>query len=348
MELDPRTIQDANWKGQTQLLAGLRGKIKGYLSRVSFVGDPAALELLKETMELLEAQKHIDENRAKTPNLDDTLKDIQLSLASIERKESSTPMFKNYAAAAIAQNSLKNPESPAVLLSRTDPKPKQVKVRTPREERRAKEITVHIGNAADKEKVKMLSTKNLVEALQAETKGIQGVSRLISGDIKIYAESIEAKKALEKKTEWTHKMARSAAIQTRTFSVRANEVRMENVNTANQSEAIERLKSANSRLHPELRIANLAWSARAIREKKTYSTLHIEVATAMMANQLITQGLIENFEIKECKRFIRGCTITQCFNCQKYGHVEKTCRNSITYRHCTGSHQSREYTEATK
>lgn len=143
-------------------------------------------------------------------------------------------------------------------------------------------------------------------------------------------------------------MAESAAMQTRTFFVRANGIRMENVNTANQPEVIERLKSANLRLHSGLRIMNLVWSARAIREKKVYFTLHIEVATATMANKLITEGLIENFEIKKCKRFTRGCTITQCFNCQRCGHVEKTCRNSTACGHCAGPHQSREYTAATK
>lgn len=101
-------------------------------------------------------------------------------------------------------------------------------------------------------------------------------------------------------------------------------------------------------LHPKLRIANLAWSARAIREKKTYSTLHIEVAIAMMASQLIMQDLIEDFEIKECERFTRVYTITQCFNCQKYNHVEKTCRNSTACGHYAGSHQSKECTKATK
>ena len=47
----------------------------------------------------------------------------------------------------------------------------------------------------------MLSTKNLVEALQAETKNIQEVSWLISSNIKIHAELVKAKKALEKKTD---------------------------------------------------------------------------------------------------------------------------------------------------
>lgn len=69
--------------------------------RVSFVGDPVALELLKETMKLLEAQKHINNNKAKVPDLKDTLKDIQLFLARIEHKEPVTPVFKNYITTAV-------------------------------------------------------------------------------------------------------------------------------------------------------------------------------------------------------------------------------------------------------
>lgn len=108
-------------------------------------------------------------------------------------------MFKNYAA-AIVQNNLKTFKSPTVLLLQTNPKPKQIKVLTLKKEHWAKEITVYISSMADKEKIKMLSTKDLVEALQAKTKGIQEVSRLISGNIKIYAKLIKVKKILEKKT----------------------------------------------------------------------------------------------------------------------------------------------------
>ena len=288
--MDPHLIQGAFWKGQTQLLAGLQGRIKEYLAYVSTARDSVALELLKETAELLNTQKEIDNSRAKMPNLKDTLNAIQLSLIRIEQKESIAPVSRNYATVATvaAQNSLKSPEALLMPLSRKDPKYKQVtknnKAPTPRETRWAQEITVHIGDAADKEKIKMLSTKDLVEALQVEAEGIQGVSCLISNDIKIYAESTEAKKALEKKTEWTQKMVRSAAIQERTFSVRANNIRIENINVANQAKAIEGIQIANSCLHLGLKIAKLAWSARAIREKKIYFTLHIEVATAAMAN----------------------------------------------------------------
>lgn len=48
----------------------------GYLALMGTVEDPAALQLLKETMELLETQKQIDDGRAKTLDLNDSLKAI--------------------------------------------------------------------------------------------------------------------------------------------------------------------------------------------------------------------------------------------------------------------------------
>lgn len=123
---------------------------------------------------------------------------------------------------------------------------------------------------------------------------------------------------------------------------------MENIKIANQSTAIEYLQAANLRLHPGLKIIKLAWSLQAIRENKTYFTLHIEVTTAEMANRLTIEGLMEDYKIKNCKQFTSGCIITQCFNCQKYGHIKKSCQNSAACCHCAGGHQSKEYTvEAT-
>ena len=68
----------------------------------------------------------------------------------------------------------------------------------------------------------------------------------------------------------------------------------------------------------------------------------MEVATAEMPNRIITEGLIEDYEIKDSERFTRGCTMTQCFNCQKYGHTGRSCRNPAACGHCAGRHQSKE------
>lgn len=146
-------------------------------------------------MELLEAQKHIDNKIAKTSNLNNTLKDIQLSLAQIERKES-TIAPRNYVIAA-AQNSPKS-NATTTPLHKT-PKPKQaLQNPTSKEARQAREI---IRDKADKEKIRMVSTKNLMQVLQTETKRIWRIFCLISGNIKIHAESLKAKKVLQDKTK---------------------------------------------------------------------------------------------------------------------------------------------------
>ena len=316
----------------------LHVKIKEYLDRVGTVGDPEALQLLRNSAEILQAQNLVDDKVAETPNnIGDTLQAIQQSLTRIERNET-TP--RSYAAAATRQGR----DEPAPPKNQ-NVKPQQArkdKAPTPREARRAREITVHITEDADKEKMKLMPTKELVETLQNGAEGIRGVSRLLNGDIRIHAESLEAKKTLQEKTDWTRMVAASAAVHTRTFTVRANGIRVENIKVANQSTAITYLQAANARLHPNLKIVKVAWSIKAIREKKAYSTLHIEVATAEMANRLITEGLMESYEIKDCERFTRGCTMTQCFNCQKYGHIGRACRNPAACGHCAGGHQSKE------
>ena len=118
-------------------------------------------------------------------------------------------------------------------------------------------MTVVISSASDKEKTKNMPTKDLVETLQAETEGIRGVSRLISGDLKIHTESLEVEKNLQEKSEWTRKIADSSEIKTRTYSVRVIGVKIKHINTANQSQAIGYLQTANARLHPDLQILKI-------------------------------------------------------------------------------------------
>ena len=104
-------------------------------------------------------------------------------------------------------------------------------------------------------------------------------------------------------------------------------VKVEHIKTANQSQVIEYLQAANARLHPDLQIKKIAWSTRAIMEKKAFSTLHMKVAT---------EGLLVDYEIKDCERFTKGCTMTQCFNCHKYGHIDRLCLNPAACGHCAG------------
>lgn len=327
-------------KKHKKTIKSLLQNIISYLAQKgSAGGPPKALQLLEKTVEQLKMQKEIDNNDGtRTPNnLNDTLKAIQLSLARIERKGITPPKAKSYAAAA-KSGSGKDPKLKLIIAKQVPQAPFL------KETRRAKEITVHITDKADRERVKTLPTKDLVEALQADTNRIRGMSRLINSDIKIHTESPEAKKALQEQSKWTQKMAKSAAVQVRIFFVQANGIKMENIKVANQSAAIGYLQTANTVLHSGLKIIKLAWLLRAIREKKKFSTLYMEVATAAMANQLITKGLMEDYEIKNYEQFTNRYTMTQCFNCQKYGHIGKSCQNQVACSHCADGHQSKECT----
>lgn len=89
------------------MMDGLKEKINNYLEQVGILGDSVALQLLRETLELLNMQHQIDSNGAKTPNLNDTLKAIQQSLARIKSKKATISKPQDYAvitAAAAAQS----------------------------------------------------------------------------------------------------------------------------------------------------------------------------------------------------------------------------------------------------
>ena len=133
-------------------------KIKEYLNRVYTVGDPEALQLLRNSAEILQAQNLVYDKVAEIPNnICDTLQAIQQSLTRIERNET-TP--RSYAAAATGQGR----DEPAPLKNQ-NVNPQQArkdKAPIPREERRAREITVQNTEDADKEKMKLMPTKELV------------------------------------------------------------------------------------------------------------------------------------------------------------------------------------------
>lgn len=211
-----------------------------------------------------------------------------------------------------------------------------------KEERRAKEVTVRIEDPKEVAEMKEKSSKDILQAAQGAGVEVTGIRRLPSGDIRFHTRSQDARDTLQANTEWTKVVAASAKVQRQTYTVIVHGVRVANINTShnNQNKAIANLRKANERLHQGLDIVRISWPMKAIRLKKTWSSLYIEVTTAEMANRLIREGLIEDYENKECKLFSKDCQITQCFNCHQYGHVGKTCRNETRCGHCASAHSS--------
>jgi hypothetical protein len=98
----------------------------------------------------------------------------------------------------------------------------------------------------------------------------------------------------------------------------------------------KRIEKENAKLAPNLKIRGMRWLRRT--EKKVYALLVIEVDSAEQANRLIIEGIVMGYDLKMVKRYDASCRVTQCFKCQKYGHISSVCSNTEACGHCGGSH----------
>ncbi len=124
--------------------------------------------------------------------------------------------------------------------------------------------------------------------------------------------------------------------------MRINEVKVEHINTNNQFDVIKYLQNVNASFHSSLIIKKMSWSFRVIWDKKRYFTLHMKIIIVEMINRMFFENLMKIFEIKECELFIKNCILQQCFNCQKYEHIEKHCRIVVVCEKCVMKHHINE------
>jgi hypothetical protein len=68
--------------------------------------------------------------------------------------------------------------------------------------------------------------------------------------------------------------------------------------------------------------------------RKEFGLLVIKVDSAKQANRLIIERIVLRYDLKLVERYDIGCRITQCFKCQKYGHISLICLNKETCGHC--------------
>lgn len=325
-------------------------KIGEYLNRHAGVDsrDPEEVQLLQVVAEYLslEAREEAVHKNLTTPILG-TLKTIQDCLDRIEKQSvAKTHQHNSYATIAaaekIARDSAVKTNTKSVIPKAT------VAHEAIQEAQKAKKIIIRVADVHKKSNMQKMTTCELAQSLQSAAPEVVDMTHLPSGDLCVYTRSTEAKDKLHTNSTWLLNIAQSTTIQCRTYAVTAHNIRIQNVDTTNQAKAIEYLTKSNKTLHPDLQIAKVSWSLRAIKEKRSYSSLRIKVETAATANKLITEDLLEDYKMKRCKRFTEDCKITQCFNCQQYGHIAKVCYNITKCGHCAGSHTNYDCTTKSK
>jgi hypothetical protein len=95
-------------------------------------------------------------------------------------------------------------------------------------------------------------------------------------------------------------------------------------------------------LHKNLDILRVAWTKKIINQRKKFFFLIIEIVNSKITNRLIKEELLNEHTHLICEYFEKECRIKQCFKCQRYDHVSKTCRNSRKCEQCAQRHSTKD------
>jgi hypothetical protein len=118
-----------------------------------------------------------------------------------------------------------------------------------------------------------------------------------------------------------------------------HEIKITSINTQNQQKTIAHIIRQNASMYSNLKITRVIWSKRAkINFDKKYSSLIMKIYSAETTNRLIQKELFDEYLHCTCKYFDRNCRLKQCFNCQRYEHINKSCKYNRRCAACANSH----------
>jgi hypothetical protein len=151
--------------------------------------------------------------------------------------------------------------------------------------------------------------------------------RLFNENVKLIIRSKKVKNRLTINNFLMKNVASSTYATSRIFEILIHKMRMIDVQTSNQQKIIRRIEKQNESLHSNLRIARIIWSKSVINEKKELSSLIMKIHNVEQINRLIKDNFLHEYSSISWELFVNNCRIKQCFNCQRYDHIDKICRH---------------------
>lgn len=205
------------------------------------------------------------------------------------------------------------------------------------------QILIKIMDKPEAEEIKGISNEEIIarasrdDSESTATRNIIAARKLPSGDILIYTDSVEGKRRLEKEQGWEKKICPTAEIRQKSYQVIIHGLRVMDFPRDEGAANAKNLEEQNAGLHPEMKIKKMEW-LRKVEGIKDYSSMVIEVNCAKTANRMISQGVVHRYDLKTVEYYERKSRITQCFNCQKYGHISIRCKDSKKCGYCGDNH----------
>lgn len=196
-------------------------------------------------------------------------------------------------------------------------------------------------------------------ALQATSKAtsypaLAGISflaarQLNSGELSLTLSSAAQAEVARRHRWWATRIDMSAKIQISIWAVVADGVPVESMVLPGRVDAIiNQLTNDNAGwLGMEFEINHVGWLTKAAAGKKGTSgkkkaSIVVEFTTPQAANKAIDLGLIWDATHLRTRIYDESARIKQCYNCQKYSHIGRTCPNQTACAHCAEDHQTRD------
>lgn len=198
---------------------------------------------------------------------------------------------------------------------------------------------LRIQDEDERREIARMSSEELVKKIGI--KEVIGANKMQNGQVKLYFAGQESKEIMERQREWTSKLSATAQIASPTYQVLVHDIPFSF--ESENPEHVKDLQKANQLYLQGAKIQRAAWLKKNKRLGKTSGSMIVWFELAESADRAIQKGIIRKYELKATEIFKSGFRILQCFGCQKYGHIAKTCMATAKCRNCVGEHNTRNY-----
>jgi hypothetical protein len=136
---------------------------------------------------------------------------------------------------------------------------------------------------------------------------------------------MKTKQKLKQNKTLFKNVASTTFLSCRIFEIMIHDVKMTSINTQNQQTIIKHIVRQNTLMHSNSKIARVIWSKRAkINSNKKYFSFIMKIYNTTTINRLIKEKLLNEYSHRINEYFDKDCRLKQCFNFQRYDHIERS------------------------
>jgi hypothetical protein len=311
----------------------------------------AIMGMVNEIRKVAERQ-----SEAEAPNHSGIAKDLADIKATILKSQANVNDIRDSVTKAIAAPPTRTwahvaAASESAIVAETAKQERREKLKI---ERAKQEIAISLHEASESTVMKMSSLKQEAELTKFLQSQINGPMRQLGKHIKLLSAKRTSAKTLKlylntpddaaalRRLNWTE-VLNGAKLQKQSYGIVVHGVSKSDFDPSNAKDAKEVLESSNDQVPINvLRVAPLMRKAR--NESAPTQSIVFFLEDPSHASHLTNSGVRIGRRFHYCEKYVPQAQISQCYNCQGFGHKAATCTKRPKCGKCSEGHDTRECT----